>query len=266
MASEEYQEQPKANQSSSISEEAESFTPQKIELSHHADDADKVDSQTQLSLETESARSISAAEGTKPIDRKIIVTESIPPKLTEPKEGNSARFFIDENSNWWDEIINKVRSILPESVNKSLSDWVLTGIISSLIVLILSLAVILLPSRASALEENLSQSSYVPQKSLEMTSISKTDITENSPPATEKEEVKTVSQSAEITSLPKPEPAISEDSPPIKEKELNKTIKPPVEMTSTTSETKIVPKKDKNSKAKTPLPPKTNFNPRAKFI
>ena len=232
MASEEYQEQPKANQPSSTLEEAESFTlqeaieqPDKIEPSQTTDNVDEA-----------------------------------------KKKQKSKKVSVDENKNWWDVIIDKIRSILPESVNNALSDWVLTGIISGLIVLILSISVILLPSRASTSAVNLSKLSYIPHQFLAIASVPQAEITQDSAPATNKEETETVAQSTEITSIPKPEIEIAEDSTPAIEKEAINPVAQPVEITSTTlekevSETKVSPQKNENSTTKTLPAPKPFVTP-----
>lgn len=236
MASEEYQEQPKANQPSSTPEEAESFTPQEA-----IEQPDKIEpSQT---------------------------TDNVDEAKTKQKPKTVS---VDENKNWWDVIIDKIRSILPESVNNSLSDWVLTGIISGLIVLILSISVILLPSRASTPGANPPKSSYAPQKVLAMASVSKAEIAEDSAPITTKEETKTSPQSVEIPSIPKPEIEIeieiTEEPTPAIEKEATKPVTQPVEITSTNlekeiSETKVSPQKNENSTTKTPPAPKPVLTP-----
>lgn len=54
---------------------------------------------------------------------------------------------------WWDEILTKVRSYIPESMNSQLNDLALTGILTGLVVLVLLTTVYLLPDRKVAVVE-----------------------------------------------------------------------------------------------------------------
>ena len=54
---------------------------------------------------------------------------------------------------WWDNILVKVRSWLPESVNNQLNDLALTGVISTLVVIVLLTTVTILPAQEEEVVE-----------------------------------------------------------------------------------------------------------------
>ncbi|MFW6264201.1 MAG: hypothetical protein ACOC3E_01600 [Cyanobacteriota bacterium] len=53
---------------------------------------------------------------------------------------------------WWDGVLAKVRTILPTAISDKLSDWAITGILSSLVVVVLLTGVILFPQTPSETE------------------------------------------------------------------------------------------------------------------
>ena len=241
MASEEYQEQPAANQPSSNPEEQESLEQQKSvveqpdNITSDSEDIIEANNTESLTEEIIQVQSEVPEDNSEPISS---VTRS-PSDITEEEEQSESTISQaatevvtdspqeDKNKNWWDVILDKIRSFLPESMNNALSDWTLTGIISGLIVLILSISVILLPSRSS---------SEISPESAEIVSIpeQEIEITTNSTPTEEIEETATLSNSSDITSTP-------------------------VEIE--TPETLITPKKPENLTIKTTPPPKPVITP-----
>ena len=170
----------------------------------------------------------------------------------------------DDNPNWWDVILDKIRSFLPESMNKSLSDWALTAIVSSLIVLILSVSVILLPSRAS---------SDIPPESTEIISIPKQEIeiTVDSPSEKEKDNTATPSDASKTVSIPEQEIEITTDSTSTEEKEAAENTANSSEVVSTpveieTPETLVTPKKPESLKVKTTPPPQPVLTPEQNLL
>ena len=182
----------------------------------------------------------------------------------------------DENENWWDIILDKIRSFLPESMNKSLSDWALTAIVSSLIVLILSISVILLPSRASSdIPPELTETVSVPEQEIEITvdsaptevqdktetlsDSSKTvsipeqeiEITVDSTSTENKEDTVTPADSSKTVSIPEQEIEIIVDSTPTEEQQDGVSTPGEIE----TPETLVAPKKPENLTVKTVLQP-----------
>ena len=209
MASEENQEQPAANHTSSNAEEQESleqqdyFVDRADNLTVNAEDTREVNNKESLTeeviqvqpeiIEKDSKLISSVSQSSSKIvdkEEKIELTSS---QVATEVVANPLQ--QDENKNWWDVILDEIRSFLPESMNKSLSDWALTAIVSSLIVLILSISVILLPSRASS--DPLSDSSKtvsIPQPEIE--------ITINSASTEEQETTETLSDSSKTVSTP----------------------------------------------------------------
>ena len=273
MASEEYQEQPAANQPSSNPEEQESLEQQKSvveqpdNITSDSEDIIEANNTESLTEEIIQVQSEVPEDNSEPISS---VTRS-PSDITEEEEQSESTISQaatevvtdspqeDKNKNWWDVILDKIRSFLPESMNNALSDWTLTGIISGLIVLILSISVILLPSRSS---------SEISPESAEIVSIpeQKIEITTNSTPTEETEETATPSNSSEIVSIPEQEIEITTNSTPTEEIEETATLSNSSDITSTpveieTPETLITPKKPENLTIKTTPPPKPVITP-----
>ena len=226
MASEENQEQPAANQSSSNPEEPESLEQQELSVTQ-SEDILEINNTESLTEEFIQVQPEVPAEDSELISPVTQSPSDIEEEKIEPTSSQLAGEVVadspqpNQNKNWWDVILDKIRSFLPDSMNKSLSDWALTAIVSSLIVLILSVSVILLPSRASS---------------------------------------DTISKSTDTVSIPKQEREIIPHSNPTKEaeeKNETETLSNSSEIVSTsgeveTSETLVAPKKSAGSTVKNP--------------
>ncbi|MDY6781572.1 MAG: hypothetical protein SW833_03295 [Cyanobacteriota bacterium] len=53
----------------------------------------------------------------------------------------------------WDWVVDRVRALLPVSLNEKLSDWAITGTLATLTILIFSAIIVLLPDRAEPIPE-----------------------------------------------------------------------------------------------------------------
>ena len=294
MASEEHQEQPAANQPSSNQEDKESLEPQeaieqpdkttihsediiesdRTEPSQTTDSLAEEDIQAQQSPEIESSSAIqpeeekneasSSVTPSPPViaDREEEETESTPSKPTaeivadSQTEEETEQVSVSENKNWWDVILDKIRSILPESVNNSLSDWVLTGIISSLIVVVLSTLVILLPPRSSnpVSQKSAETTATNPSPSSEVVTIPEQEV-EIAIDSTKTE--KTETSSSEVVSTP-----TKESETPLKSTESESQLLPEIE----TPETLVAPKISENLTVKTVTPPKPILTPEQSLI
>ncbi|GEM_PF-2115602 len=73
-----------------------------------------------------------------------LISEDISLEITQEGLDNILPSF-NKVLRWWDRVLLKIRAYLPSAINDKISDWGLTGIISSLIVTILLTSVILLP-------------------------------------------------------------------------------------------------------------------------
>lgn len=73
-------------------------------------------------------------------------------EFSPSEEGWIDRILPSFNSlqNWWDGVLNKIRSLLPASLQEKLSDWVLTGILAGIVVTVLLTSVLLLPQQPTA--------------------------------------------------------------------------------------------------------------------
>lgn len=92
------------------------------------------------------------AEKKKTIAKKIEVTttETIAIEEAEPETSTFA---------WLDPVLKAVRAILPDALQEKLSDLALTGILTGIIVVLLSSSVLLLPKTASEMAETLPETS-----------------------------------------------------------------------------------------------------------
>jgi hypothetical protein len=71
------------------------------------------------------------------------------------EEGWIDRFLLSFSSlqRWWDGVLNKIRSLLPTPWQEKLSDWVLSGILAVIVVLVLLTSVLLLPEPSTEIVE-----------------------------------------------------------------------------------------------------------------
>jgi hypothetical protein len=72
-------------------------------------------------------------------------TDATPPadSLPEPKGIDAVLPTFKQLQRTWDRLLKSVRSFLPDNLNEKLSDWMLTGIISSIVVVVLIGSVLL---------------------------------------------------------------------------------------------------------------------------
>jgi hypothetical protein len=68
---------------------------------------------------------------------------------------------------WWDSVLSQVRALLPASLSEKLSDWMLTGILSSLIVAVLLTSVLLLPQPAPESAQTLDETTSPAPEAIE---------------------------------------------------------------------------------------------------
>lgn len=60
---------------------------------------------------------------------------------------------LDHLDNWWDRLLDRIRSLLPSAIAEKLSDWALTSILAGLLVVSLVTSVLLLPRTPSEMKE-----------------------------------------------------------------------------------------------------------------
>ncbi len=265
MASAENQEQPAANQPSANSAKQESLEQQESvvtppeNITVNSESLTEEVSQVQPEIPKKNNEpSSSVIRSPSYIADEEKKTESTSSQVTTEAVANSSQ--KDEYKDWWDVILDEIRSFLPESMNKSLSDWALTAIVSSLIVLILSISVLLLPSRASG--------DLLPE-STEMVSIpeQEIEITIDSTPTEETEKTDTLSDSSKTVSIPEQDIEITIDSTSTEETEETETsseISTPVEIE--TPKTLVAPKKPESLTVKTTPPPQPVLTPEQNLL
>ena len=297
MASAENQEQPAANQPSANSAKQESLEQQESvvtppeNITVNSESLTEEVSQVQPEIaQKNNEPSSSVIRSPSYIADEEKKTESTSSQVTTEAVANSSQ--KDEYKDWWDVILDEIRSFLPESMNKSLSDWALTAIVSSLIVLILSISVLLLPSRASGdlLPESTEMVS-IPEQEIEITIDStptekkqdtatpadssetvsipeqEIEITIDSTPTEETEKTDTLSDSSKTVSIPEQEIEITIDSTSTEEKEETETsseISTPVEIE--TPKTLVAPKKPESLTVKTTPPPQPVLTPEQNLL
>ena len=220
-------------------------------------------------------------------------------EIVSDSQTETEQVSVEAEKNWWDVIIDKIRSFLPESINNSLSDWVLIGIISGIIVLILSVSVILFSSGASnsvsqkSVDTTVTSSSpsseviKVPEQEGEIAIDSaKTEATDKQSTSSEVIKVSEQEQeiaidsakteatdqkstSSEVIKVPEQEQEIAIDSAKTeatdKQSTSSEVISTPV-VESETSETLVAPKKTENVKAETIIPPTPVITPEQRLI
>lgn len=112
----------------------------------HLDPERAIDFSTQASVKTLAATTkILTAATQAEVKGKSAELETNSETETAPVSSSASTF------SWWDNILNKIRSILPSSVSNALSNWALTGIISGLLVALLT-GLVLLSSQQNTKE------------------------------------------------------------------------------------------------------------------
>ena len=83
-----------------------------------------------------------------------VASDAIAPEKEKVEELSEDKSGIDRIlpsfsrlQSWWDGVLDKIRSLLPASLQTKLSDWVLTGILAGIVVTVLLTSVLLLPGQ-----------------------------------------------------------------------------------------------------------------------
>ncbi len=98
----------------------------------------------------------------------IVTTEAPIAQAPEPVEKPSQKIVDNEEipaldeilpdletvENWWDKVLNTVRSLLPQSIGDKLSDTLLTGLLTGTLVVVLLTSVLLIPKNPPEVAQN----------------------------------------------------------------------------------------------------------------
>jgi hypothetical protein len=160
----------------------------------------KTETETPLTPETTPVAAIESVPST-----EMAQTEELEEFIAQEETVPSEEGFIDRLlpsfsslQNWWDGVLDKIRSLLPAPLQEKLSDWTLTGILAGTVVTLLLTSVLLFPQQpqpATEIVEAPPEVIETPQKTPEIV---------ETPP-----ELKAPGRPEPVEVLPPPQPELS---------------------------------------------------------
>lgn len=170
----------------------------------------------------------------------VTITPPIPPKppqkkVSQPKPPQRVTKEDNEGidkllpsfnrlQSWWDNVLDTIRAFLPTSVSNKLSDWVLTGILTgSLVVILLTSVSLLNPSPKTEVSElpKIILEDLPPETSVEVTTEEPTlepiepPVEEKAPEIELEPSPESISTPSELTTPEPPKPVVIEPPEPV---------------------------------------------------